>query len=152
MALVLDCVCPDSGAAGCEITKLEWVIDDADSALPFGTLELHGGPVTVTPPSWTPQRIDLGDPAPWLAAWSSLYLVFSSSRSVASDDIVSGYARYYLAATYSCGASTQEIRALNKDTATDVCTPDDGLTVYALGSIGMGGVSGFIRHTRPLDD
>lgn len=158
MALALDCVCAGSGALQCSLTKLEWVIEDVAFDLPNGTsiLQLTGGPggdVDLVNP-WTAQTIDLaayGTPAAWLAVWDSLAYVFSSYRSLSSDDLVSAKAKMYLRATYSCGdgASTQEQRSYNLDTQSDVCTPD-GLTINAAGTIGVGAVAGYLRHTRPL--
>lgn len=159
MALALDCVCAGTGTLTCSVTKLEWVIEEARNHNVSGAsalvLKLTGGPSgDVTLPSWAAQVIDLGTPSAWLAVWASLAFEFSGARSLASDDLDTVMARFYLRATYSCtdgtDTSEQEQRAYNLDTASDVCSPDS-ITIDAAGSIGVGGVAGFIRHTRPLD-
>lgn len=146
--ITLECLCEGGAVTPCTISALDFITEDFENTLFGFGFDVTGGlaPFTVLGNGVTA----LSPIADGLVAMESMGITLNFGRSVSSDALETGYALFYVRATYLCidpngHPSTEYVISYYRGGGDGEC-PDNGR-----GAVAGSSVFASWWHSRPLD-
>lgn len=148
--ITLECLCEGGAVTPCTITALDFVVEDFENTLFGFGFDVTGG-LGGTFTAISSGVVGLSPIADWLVAMESLGITLNFGRSTSSDALETGYAAFFIRATYLCVSpegheSTEYVISTYRGGGDAEC-PDNGR-----GSVAGSSVFASWWHSRPLSD